>query len=303
MKKSLAIILAMILLMTTVFFGCSKKGEDENPSEEESTSAQSDVSPSDEDSQNGELTTDGAQNDTQSTEGSTAPSSAEQDNGQVNGQQPNGSQPDQNNNGSVPNQNNSQTPGQNGTSDSSEAYRIKNYQQVFESGTYKMTLIMEEDGMEDMPATMAVKNGNVYMGMEMEGMSVKMIYVAENDTTYMVMDFLKMYCDVDASMLGEDMDFSQATEEFKIEVTGDIKVSQAELDGKKVTCESYVKDGTVVKFYFDENDVFVAREDIEPDGTTSMTKVSEFSAYVEDSLFEIPEGYSYMPLGWLMEMA
>lgn len=235
------------------------------------------------------------------------------------GQQNNSDQnSDQQNSAGTPDQNGGQqsnsdqsgvqqnTPDQNGGQQSGlQPYRIQKYQDVIAGGTYLLNVTMIENGVQEDPITMAVKNGNFYVSMSVEDMSAQMIYKADTDTTYMLMDFIKKYCEVPDDMLGEDMDMSQISKGFSVEgLDKTITVTETELNGNKVICESYIDDdGSEFLYYFDNNDMLVRRDKNGPDGSTDIMIFSQMTTEVSDSLFEIPSGYGYLNISWLLKMA
>ena len=185
-----------------------------------------------------------------------------------------------------------------------QAYRIQKYQNLFAGGRYLMVVQMvDSNGVAESPATMAVKNGNFYVSTEAEGMTAQMIYMASNDTAYMLIDFMKKYCEVPEDMM-EGLEFSTLMDKFQITDIGDITVTEVELNGKKLICESYVaNDGDVFNYYFDENDMLVRRDIVKPSGSMETMLCSQITTEVPDSLFEIPKGYSYLNISWLLNMA
>lgn len=306
MKKSVAVILSFIVLMSAIFFGCGKKEETKGDipeeqttlSQDNSTSAQestqqstsqqslADKYPSQPSSGNSETVTT-EQNNSETTAQSVQDTTKESTSNQTS---TNPSAP------SVPSSTPS-TPSQ----DKNGAYRIDKYQKVLEAGTYKMTLLMEDEEQDEpMPVTVSVKNGNTYMGMEMDGMSVGMLYRADNDKSYMIIDFFNAYTDVSEDMMGEDFDLSKLTEQLKAKKGADISVEKATFEGKSVTCESYSDGDKRIKYYFDSKDNFVGVEKIASDGTVDKLVIEGFVTDVDDSVFEIPKGYIYLPLSSFM---
>lgn len=187
--------------------------------------------------------------------------------------------------------------------DKLQVYRIQKYQNILAGGTYMMNVTMTEDGVADTPVTMAVKNGNLYVGMEMDGMSMKMLYMAQNDTMYMLIDMLKKYCEVPKDMMGEDMDISAMMSDFEIKGLGVVTATETEINGNKLICESYTDDqGALVSYYFDQNDMLVRRDYLYPNGKSDTTYFSQITTEVDDSYFRIPNGYTYLNISWLLEM-
>lgn len=185
-----------------------------------------------------------------------------------------------------------------------QAYRIQKYQDIIAGGTYLMTVTMIENGVQEDPITMAVKNGNVYISMNVDDLSAQMIYKAENDTMYMLLDFIKKYCEVPEDMMGGEMDMSAIATDFTVGNINEVTAEETELNGNKVICESYIADdGSEFRYYFDQNDMLVRRDKFAPNGNTDVMLFSQLSTDVDDSLFEIPKGYGYLNISWLLSMA
>ncbi len=184
-----------------------------------------------------------------------------------------------------------------------EAYRIEKYQKVFSSGTYLMEITTNDPDIGDMPVTMAIKNGNMYIDTTIEGMSCKMLYLRNKDTMYLIFDDWKKYCKLPEDMMGEDMDMSAMLNEMNESDIGKITVSEVEIGGDKLILESYnsTVDGTTVNYYFD-GDTIVRRDNISPSGVVDSTYFARLTTDVPDSYFEIPDGYGYLNLDWLSAM-
>lgn len=188
-----------------------------------------------------------------------------------------------------------------------EPYRIEKYQKVFSSGTYLMEITTNDPDLGDMPVTMAIKNGNMYvrmtMNLESTTMNCSMLYLRSKDTMYLLFDDWKKYSKMPEGMMGEDMDMSAMLNEMNKSDIGKITVSEVEIGGKKLIMESYnsTVDGTTVNYYFD-GDTLVRRDDISPSGVVDSTYFNRITTDVPDSLFEIPKGYGYLNLGFLEAM-
>lgn len=297
MKKSIAVLLALILMMTAVFFGCGKKEEAEEANGEE-TSAQVNTDETTTESGDIIITPNTGANDTTAavlpsdTPDVTEPSEEPSSEPSTTPSQPTvtltPSQPD------------------NGTAQPSTSYlagsKLEKYNDIFKTGTYRMTVTTEIDGTEDMSFDLACKNGNVRMGTSMEGIPAIMIYRADTGTAYMLFEMLgKFYTELTEELMGEEIDFSEATEGFAVPENGTLTTGTDTLDGRTVSTESVTGDGKTVVFCFDNSGTLVATKTIE-DGVESITKISNLTTTVDDSLFEIPKGYIYMDLSSLMGM-
>ncbi len=180
------------------------------------------------------------------------------------------------------------------------AYRINKYQQLFASGTYLMEFT--DLDLSDKPVTMAVKNGNMYVDVSMEGMALKMLYKNDVKTMYLIIDEFKKYCKLPEDLLGEDMDIGAMLSDFGVSAVDNITVSEVELNGQKLILESYVDgDGVQYNYYFNGEDL-VRRDTVYTDGTTESMFISKFTTDVPDSILQIPEGYGYLNLSWMGAM-
>ena len=290
MKKSIAAILALVLMMTVVFFGCGKKEDNEAVENDDSTQQSTTQSNAPVDNQAGStditnttVATDvtGTTETTNATDvtGATVPSKPD-----FSTSQPNNSQQ--------------------GTTPSQSTSKVDKYKAIFASGNYRMTVVTVTDGVEDPPIDFACKNGNVYMSMSMDGIPATMIYIAENNTAYMLFEmFGKFYTELTEELLGEEIDFSEATKGFDIASDAVTVAGKGQFDGKTVDTETVTSDDKVTVFYFDANGVLLGTEATDADGSVSVTKLSNLTTNVDDSLFEIPKDYKYMDISWLMNMA
>lgn len=183
------------------------------------------------------------------------------------------------------------------------AYRIQKYQQLFAGGTYLMEFTTNDEELGETPITTAVKNNNVYIETEIQGMACKMLYISgtggEAGTTYLIIDSFKKYCKMPEDLMGEDMDMGNLMGNFGKEIDKKITVSKATVNGKELICESYkTDDGTVVKYYFD-GETLVRRDNVNTDGTVDSTYINRLTSDVPDSLFKIPDNYGYLNLSFL----
>ena len=300
MKKSIAIILSLVLMMTVVFFGCGKKEESAEANEEETTQqtggeglTQSNA-PIDGSSDAADVTNATDATDASDPAGTTDPTAATDNVNDVtaatdvtDATKP--SEPDNNNQQTVAPQSNTKT---------------EKYRSMFSSGTYSMTITTVNDGVEDTPVDFACKNGNLYMSMTMEGFPATVIYMADNDTVYMLFEMMgKFYTELTEELMGEEIDFSEATEGFNIPADAVITPGTGTFDGKTVYAETVTSGEKSSVFYFDDNGTLIGIETTDDNGTSSVSKLSNISSTVDDSVFEIPSEYKYMDLSWLMSMA
>ena len=301
MKKSIAVLLALVLMMTVFFFGCGKKEE----AEEVNGDATSQQAPAEGSSENsGTADNGGASTDTTDVTNATGTTEATGNTeegttdvtGTTDATKP--SKPDFST--SEPNSNNNTQ--QNVVPQSTS--KIEKYRQIFSSGCYSMTVTTVKEGAEDMAVEFACKNGNLRMGMDMEGSPATMIYTAANDTSYILIDFMgKFYTELTEELMGEEIDLSEATKNFEIAADAVITEGTDTLDGKTYATETITSGSKTTVFFFENDGTLIATKATNEKGEVSVTKLSNISTNVDDSLFEIPKGYVYMDFSWLMNMA
>lgn len=201
------------------------------------------------------------------------------------------------------------TAGQTGTTSSAsqeavkEGTRIKKYEQIFQSGTYAMTVEMNDPEYPE-PVTMALKNGNIFIETAMsveEGqkpLKMKMLYLKNENAMYLILDDIKKYCKLPEDMVAE-FDMGSMVKDFKINTVGEIKSSTANINGKTLNVESFVNEaGETVNYYFDGDNI-VRLDTIGKKGKTDSVFYSMFTTDVSDSYFTIPDGYGYWNLSWV----
>ncbi len=297
MKRNIAIILALVLMMSVVLFGCGKKEDSEEANKEETVQQNDTNAPN----QGGDIVITPGANGTDEGTGTTAGSDVtpSTDATETTG----ATAPSDTTNPSVPDTTPSQPSGTQQPAVPQTSSKIDKYRQIFASGTYSMTIITVEEGIEDIPVDFACKNGNIRMGMSMEGIPATMIYIAENDTMYMLFEmFGKFYTELTEELMGEEIDFSEATKEFQIPADATVVAGKEEFDGKTVDTETIKTDSKETVFYFDNSGNLIGIKTT-VDSESSVTKISNLSTNVDDSLFEIPSDYKFMDMSWLMNMA
>lgn len=206
-----------------------------------------------------------------------------------------------------PSPNTQQTPQQpQQPEESKPKYRIEKYQKIFSSGTYLMEFTTDDKELGSTPITAAVKDGNLIIDAEIEGMKCKMLYLNEKKTTYVILDKYRKYCKLPDDLMGDDMNMSEfnVMSDFADETKDkDIAVSTVTLNGQKLTCESYVtSDGTTMRYYF-SGDNLVRLDSVDSSGKTVSTYFSKITSDVPDSTFEIPKNYGFFNLSWLGALA
>mgnify|MGYP003303729859 CR=1 FL=1 len=155
--------------------------------------------------------------------------------------------------------------------------------------------------------TMAMKGNKMYVDASMEEISLKLVFNGDkkdsdnpDGTWYLILDGFKKYSTMPADMLGE-MNVSELTKDFAKD-DGNLVYTTDVVDGQLLVCESTVdSNGNTLRYYFD-GDVLVQSDTVAPDGSVSSTKFSKITTEVPDTLFQIPTGYSYINLEWIMNL-
>ena len=183
-------------------------------------------------------------------------------------------------------------------------YRLEKYQEMFKSGQYLMEFKTSDPEMGDTPITLASKNGNLMIDSTIQNFKCKMLYLSNEDKTYILIDNLKKYSELPEDMMGEEgLDMSELTKGFANESLDDLKVSTVKVNGQTLNCETRDNgDGAQTRYLFN-GDTLVRIDDVASDGTVSSTYISRLTSDVPDSTFEIPKNYSYLNLSWLANMA
>lgn len=195
-----------------------------------------------------------------------------------------------------------QTPSQ---PQAEKTYKIEKYQKMFAAETYFMEFTTNDEDLGDTPIVAAAKNGNVLVEASVEGIACKILYIADTDTTYIILDNWRKYSKLPPEMMGEDFNMNELNmgANFATDIEGkEITVKTVEISGKTLTCESYYTDNGVLMEYYFDGDSFVRLDSTGKDGSVSSTYISKLTTDVPDSTFEIPDGYGYINLSWLSMM-
>ena len=184
------------------------------------------------------------------------------------------------------------------------ADRLAPYRKIIQSGTYLLTFTSSDESLGKNPITFATKNGNVAVDGKIQGLNVRMIYLAKSGKTYLLLKDLRKYSELPASLFeGEGMDFGSLATGMFSQIDGEMKSGTLKKGGKTYNVESTeAKDGTVIRFLFD-GDKLVQMDSVNPDGTGESVYISKLTGSVPDDMFQIPKNYGYISLDWLEAMA
>lgn len=179
--------------------------------------------------------------------------------------------------------------------------KLKKYLEIFSSNNYLMEFTTSDEKLGDTPITAAAKNGNILVDTSIDGITCKMLYLADKNKTYLLLDNYRKYCSVPQSLLGDDFNMSDMNMGTTLANSVDlssIKQSTVMIDGKEFHCETCGNGASATKYYFD-GDTLVRFDTTNEDGTASVTNFTRITTDVPDSTFEIPSNYGYINLDLL----
>lgn len=172
------------------------------------------------------------------------------------------------------------------------AKQSKTYKVVSKlKGSYVMS--MEQIGDEETgEITLAIKDGKMYMDATSDGERVSIIY--KDNVTYMISHAEKAYMEMQGKMEDEfdSMDFisDEDLEEIK---SSEFKTGKETIDGVEYDYEEFNNEGTE-RYYFIGDDLKYIKQ-LDDEGEQTI-KINQLSSEVDDSLFEIPAGYSKLEM-------
>lgn len=177
-----------------------------------------------------------------------------------------------------------------------KTYLADKYIKLFESGTYYMSFSTDDPELPGDIQT-AFKNGNIYMDTTVEGIACKVVYRKSDNTGFIVIPSMRMYC-----VLPDEVMSEMATGSINLNGYYDVSAVDefsAVLGERTCQCEEYTyEDGSKRTYYF-YNGSLVRIDIIESDGTASIYNINSISSDVDDSLFEKPKGLVKLNLSWL----
>ena len=184
-----------------------------------------------------------------------------------------------------------------------KTYRITKYQEMFNTGTYLMEFKTSDPELGDSPITAAAKNGNFVIDTKIQNYKCKMLYLAKDKTTYLIIDDFKKYTKLPEDMMGDDFDMSSMMSSFgKAVDTSKVQTSTVKIGGQTLNCETVKDEQGEMRYYFN-GDTLVRMDSVSNDGTVDSTYISKLTSDVPDSAFQIPSNYGYLNLSWLEALA
>ena len=180
-----------------------------------------------------------------------------------------------------------------------KTYRITRYQEMFQSGTYLMEFKTSDPELGDSPITAASKNGNFVIDTKIQNYKCKMLYLAKDKTTYLIIDDFKKYTKLPEDLMGDDFDMSSMMQNFSKPVDIDkVETSTVKIGDQTLNCETVKDDKGEMRYYFN-GDTLVRIDSVGSDGSVDSTYISKLTSDVPDSMFQIPSNYGYLNLSWL----
>ena len=184
-----------------------------------------------------------------------------------------------------------------------KTYRLTKYQEMFKSGTYLMEFKTSDPELGDSPITAASKNGNFVIDTKIQNYKCKMLYLAKDKTTYLIIDDFKKYTKLPEDLMGDDFDMSSMMESFGKPVDTDkIETSTVKIGGQTLNCETVKDEKGEMRYYFN-GDTLVRIDSVDTQGNVDSTYISKLTSDVPDSAFQIPSNYGYLNLSWLEALA
>lgn len=182
---------------------------------------------------------------------------------------------------------------------------LKKTYDVFRTGTFGVTYAIPYNNNEEILTETYVKNGNFLLiaNMSVEGidLTAKTIYLKDKKEGYVIVPLgaTGFYSKLsDAELSTDGMNTASLVEAMAPEINTEAPytVETKEYNGQMCKCEGFVaKSGKTMAYYFNESGKLVAIEEIPQNDSSSIMKVTAFSATVDDKKFNLP---ALFPFGW-----
>ena len=143
-----------------------------------------------------------------------------------------------------------------------------------------------------MPVKMYLSGNDMAFEFSMGAMKLRMVYAGNK--MHMIFPSAKAYYTIDASEAGSGLTDS----EFNLwntigsDTMDYVSTSKVTLKGTTYTCEEYTDSSNTNKYYFNSKGQLKRIEIITPDGEATILKITECSAKVDSSIFNVPKGYT-----------
>ncbi len=168
----------------------------------------------------------------------------------------------------------------------------KFWKDVFSTGKFTLGMETEYEG-QTIPVVMYVDGERMAMDMTMASESMRVI--TDGDMSYMVFVSQKMYMSIpsDQAATQESVAESLGTQQDFTNMTS----GTTEVEGVSYESETFPNDeGDTTTFCYDGDKLVYLVTELS-DGTKSVTKITECSSGADESMFEIPTGFTEFSLG------
>lgn len=172
----------------------------------------------------------------------------------------------------------------------------KRYTDIVKSGKFTVDMVIKSNanGEEMIVPIRAVRNDDkMYFetAMPVDGNgSMKMAFLMRDETCYLIIPGMRAYMTMPADEIGQMFDMSVVESDAEAKY---VSSSEVEFNGQKYICDEYESNGTVVKYYYNDNEI-KRMEATNPDGSTSIVEFNEVSDKVDSSKLRVPSGYMDM---------
>lgn len=182
---------------------------------------------------------------------------------------------------------------------------LKKTYDIFRTGTFGVTYAIPYNDGEEILTETYLKNGNFLLiaNMSVEGISLtaKTIYLSDEKEGYVIVPLgaTGFYSKLsDAELSTDGMNTASLVEAMAPELNPEAPytVETKEYNGQMCKCEGFVaKSGKVMAYYFNESGKLVGIEEVPQNDASSIMKVTDFTATVDDKKFNLP---TLFPFGW-----
>ena len=173
--------------------------------------------------------------------------------------------------------------GDSGGGDTAATKTLAYFNDYVSGGAYTMEMKAEYQGTTT-TMTSAVKDGMIYSKSEMDGATS--IMIMKDDAQYLLDPNTKSCMKMDILESSTVEMFSEEAANYETAVN----TGSEELYGKTYDFEEFDVDGTTVKYYFDGKDLKYIVTSME--GETYTAEIVSMEKGADDSLFEVPGGYT-----------
>ena len=169
----------------------------------------------------------------------------------------------------------------------------KRYTDIVESGKFTIDFVIKgNNNGQDMVVPLRVVRDDDKMYFETampvngEG-AMKMAFLMRDKTCYLIIPGMRAYMTMPADEIANIFDTNMVQSDGSANY---VSTSEVEYNGKKYICDEYESKGTVIKYYYADNEI-KRIESTDPEGGVSIMEINEISDKVDSSKFKVPSGY------------